>query len=128
MAQLQQVEATAYRESVKSDLAELSGWLLKHIGQRVTAVGLGLADASMLHRYKMGEISSLRQDREDRLRLLYRVARMVAAAFDDETARAFLISSNPQLGDKSPITVLSDEKPAKAGPEILGAARALIEG
>lgn len=127
-AQLEQLEATAYRESVKQDLSELTAWLLEHVGQRITAVALGLSDASMLRRYKHGEVSSLRGEREDRLRLLYRVARMVATAFDAETSRAFLISSNPQLGDKSPVVLLSDEKLSQAGPEILGAARALIEG
>lgn len=123
-----QLEATAYRESVKQNLPKLTSWLLKNIGQRITAVALGLSDASMLRRYKQGGVSSLHGDRENRLRLLYRVARMITKAFDNETARAFLISSNPQLGDKSPVVVLSDEAPLQAGPEILGAARALIEG
>lgn len=127
-AQIEQLEANAYRDSVKQDLPKLTLWLLDHIGQRVTAVALGLSDASMLRRYKQGEVSSLRGEREDRLRLLFRVSRMVADAFDDETSRAFLISSNPQLGDKSPVVILSDEKLSVAGPEILGAARALIEG
>lgn len=98
------------------------------LGQRITAVALGLSNASMLRRCKQGEVSALRGEREERLRLLFRVSRMVADAFDDETARAFLISSNPQLGDKSPVVTLSDERPPQAGPEILGAARALIEG
>lgn len=126
-AEIEQLEATAYRDSLR-DLPKLTSWLLEHIGQRITAVALDLSDASMLRRYKQGTVASLRGDREDRLRLLFRVARMVADAFDDETARAFLISSNPQLGDKSPLSILSDEKPAQAGPEVLGAARTLIEG
>lgn len=125
-AQIEQLEATAYRESVKQDLPTLTSWLLDHVGQRITAVALGLSDASMLRRYKQGDIGSLKEDREARLRLLFRVSRMVAEAFDDETARAFLTSSNPQLGDKSPVVILSDEPPANAGPEVLGAARALI--
>lgn len=127
-AQIEKLEAIAYRDSIKEDLPKLTTWLLEHLGQRITAVALGLSDASMLRRYKQGDIGQLKEDREARLRLLYRVARMVSDAFDNETARAFLISSNPQLGDKSPAVVLSDEPPDQSGPEILGAARALIEG
>ena len=127
-AEKDQLEAVAYRESVKQDVSKLTAWLLEHIGQRITAVALGLSDATMLRRYKHGEVGSLKEDREARLRLLFRVARMVAGAFDDDTARAFLISSNPQLGDKSPVVILSDQVPAQSGPELLGAARALIEG
>ena len=126
--QLEQLEATAYRDSVKQNLSELTSWLLEHIGQRITAVALGLSDASMLRRYRQGDVSSLREDRADRLRLLYRAARMLSEAFDDETARAFLTSSNPQLGDKSPVVIISDEPPSQAGPQVLGAARTLIEG
>ena len=127
-AEIEKLEATAYRDSVKLDLPTVTSWLLDHVGQRISAVALGLSDASMLRRYKQGEVDSLRGDREARLRLLFRVARMVADAFDDETARAFLTSSNPQLGDKSPLLLLSDQAPAQAGPEVIGAARALIEG
>lgn len=123
-----QLEAAAYKDSVKQDLPALTTWLLEHVGQRITAVALGLSDASMLRRYKEGAVESMRGDRESRLRLLYRVARMVSEAFDYETARAFLISSNPQLGDKSPAIILSDEKVSQAEAEVLGAARALIEG
>lgn len=123
-----QLEAAAYKDSVKQDLSELTSWLLEHVGQRISAVALGLSDASMLRRYKQGGVESLRGDRESRLRLLYRVSRMISDAFDDETARAFLISSNPQLGDKSPAVILSDEKVSQAESEVLGAARALIEG
>lgn len=126
--EVDRLEAAAYRDSVRKELSFLATWLLEHIGQRIAAVALGLSDASMLHRYKLGKVEELRGDRETRLRLLFRVARMIADAFDTETARAFLISSNPQLGDRSPITVLSDEDPTEAGPDVLGAARALIEG
>ena len=128
MAEISKLEASAYHDSVKQDLSKLTSWLLEHIGQRIAAVGLNLSDASMLRRYKQGETESLRGDREARLRLLFRVGRMVADAFDDETARAFLTSSNPQLGDKSPLIIISDQNPDHAGPEVVGAARALIEG
>lgn len=120
-------EAAAYRESVQHDVAHMSRWLLEHVGQRITAVALGLSDASVVRQYAVGRTRP-RDAREARLRLLYRIARTVAEAYDEETARAFLVGSNPQLGDRSPAVVIADEEPETSGGEVVGAARALVEG
>lgn len=127
VAPLDQVEDAAYRASVRDDTAAIARWLLDHLGQRVTTVGLGLRDASVARRYARGEVHPP-QEREARLRLLYRVARTVAEAYDADTARAFLTGSNPQLGDRSPLLVIADEPAEQAGPEVIGAARALLHG
>lgn len=127
VAPVDQAEDAAYRASVRDDTAAIARWLLDHLGQRVTTVGLGLRDASVARRYARGEVHPP-QEREARLRLLYRVARTVAEAYDAETARAFLTGSNPQLGDRSPLLVIADEPAEQAGPEVIGAARALLHG
>lgn len=127
VAPVDQVEDAAYRASVRDDTAAIARWLLDHLGQRVTTVGLGLRDASVARRYARGEVHPP-QEREARLRLLYRVARTVAEAYDADTARAFLTGSNPQLGDRSPLLVIADEPAEQAGPEVIGAARALLHG
>lgn len=127
VAPVDQVEDAAYRASVRDDTAAIARWLLDHLGQRVTTVGLGLRDASVARRYARGEVHPP-QEREARLRLLYRVARTVAEAYDADTARAFLTGSNPQLGDRSPLLIIADEPAEQAGPEVIGAARALLHG
>lgn len=43
-------------------------------------------------------------------------------------ASAFLRSANPQLDDQAPLVVLADGDPAEAGPRVVAAARALLEG
>ena len=127
MATLTEAEATAYRASVRESPAQMARWCLDNLGQRVSAVGLGLADASLLRRYARGE-GSPSAEREARLRLLYRVARMVAGAYDAQTARAFLRGSNPLLGDQAPLTVIAEAPLEEAGAEVIAAARVLLEG
>ena len=127
VAAIDQVEDGAYRASVRDDTAAIARWLLDHLGQRITTAGLGLRDASVTRRYARGEVHPP-EEREARLRLLYRVARTVAEAYDAATARAFLTGSNPQLGDRSPLLVIADDPTDRAGPEVIGAARALLHG
>lgn len=125
MSLAERVETAAYRASIKEDLPAVTRWVLENLGQRIAAVALGLRNASMVWQYARGEARPY-QDREARLRLLYRVGRTLADTFDAETARAFLISANPQLGDRSPLLVIADEDPKDAGPEVLGAVRAVL--
>jgi uncharacterized protein (DUF2384 family) len=127
MSATDQVEAIAYRASLRARTADMSRWLLDHLGQRITTVALGLADASVVRRYAKDQVRPP-VEREARLRLLFRVSRMVADAYDDDTARAFLMGANPQLGDRSPLLVIADDPPEVAGPEVIGAARALLQG
>lgn len=127
VAAIDQVEDGAYRASVRDDTAAIARWLLDHLGQRITTAGLGLRDASVTRRYARGEVHPP-QEREARLRLLYRVARTIAEAYDAATARAFLTGSNPQLSDRSPLLVIADDPTDRAGPEVIGAARALLHG
>jgi uncharacterized protein (DUF2384 family) len=127
MSATDQVEAIAYRASLRARTADMARWLLDHLGQRITTVALGLADASVVRRYAKDQVHPP-VEREARLRLLFRVSRMVADAYDDDTARAFLMGANPQLGDRSPLLVIADDPPEVAGPEVIGAARALLQG
>lgn len=120
-------EAQIYRSSVQEDLSAVARWLLDNLGQRVASVGIGLGDSTMIRRYA-GGTARPRGTREERMRLLYRVGRMVAELYTASTARAFLVGSNPQLGDRAPLLVIADELPEVAGPEVLSATRAFLYG
>lgn len=126
MATLTETEAVAYRASVREPPVPIARWCLDNLGQRITAVGLGLTDASLVRRYARGD-GKPSSEREARLRLLYRVARMVADAYDPQTARAFLRGSNPLLDDQSPLAVIADMPVEDAGALVVAAARALLE-
>jgi hypothetical protein len=122
---LAQAEAVAYRSSVRDTPAVMARWLLDNLGQRIATVGLGLADASLVRRYARGD-GMPSEEREARLRLLYRVGRMVADAYDAATARAFLRGANPLLGDAAPLLMIADRPTETVAGEVLGAARSLL--
>ena len=126
MAISTEAEATAHRASVRESPTQMVRWCLDNLGQRVSTVGLGFTDASLLRRYARAE-GAPSAEREARLRLLYRVARMVAGAYDAQTARAFLRGSNPLLGDRAPLSVIADAPVETAGADVIAAARVLLQ-
>ena len=96
----------AYKESVKFPASALTEYLLDKLGQRRTTVGVGLSDARQVRKWAEG--APIRSSNEERLQLLYRVARTVELVYDQETARAFLRSTSPYLGDRSPLQAIAD--------------------
>jgi hypothetical protein len=115
-------EQQAYKESAVMSVPEVAGWLLNTVGQRITAVGVGVSDARPVRGWAEGK--TIREENEDRLRLLYRVARTIALVYGDRTTRSFLRSSSPYLDDTAPVVAIAkgDERSA------LEALRAFLEG
>ncbi len=66
-------------------------------------------------------------ERLERLQLLYLVTRTSTAAYDDATAQAFLLGSNPILGDVSPLLAIADAARINAWP-ILVALDQMLDG
>lgn len=122
------LEERAYKESLTTDLPTAVTFLLDSVGARVTAAALGLADARPLYRWRGGTSHPKEHVVEDRLRILFRVVLEVSEAYGSRVASAFLRSANPQLDDQAPLVVLADGDPAEAGPRVVAAARALLEG
>ena len=96
----------AYKESITLTPQQITSYLLDKVGQRLTAVGTGLKDARQARKWAEGT-AEIRSSAEDRLRLLYRVARSVEIIYDQEAARAFLRSTSPYLGDRAPIEAIA---------------------
>ncbi|HUF32567.1 MAG TPA: antitoxin Xre/MbcA/ParS toxin-binding domain-containing protein [Acidimicrobiales bacterium] len=116
-----EAQERAYKESVQRSAVQIAAQLLEMVGQRIAAVGVGLSDARPIRAWAAG--GEIRSDNEEGLRLLYRVARSIQLVYDEETARAFLRSSSPFLGDRSPLEVVA-EGDARA---VLEAVRAFLE-
>lgn len=117
-----EAEQRAYKESAVMAVPALAATLLETIGQRLTAVGVGLSDARPVRGWADG--NKIREENEERLRLLYRVARTVTLMYDEQTARAFLRSSSPYLNDTAPILAIAENNERGA----LEALRAFLEG
>lgn len=121
-----EVEELAYKESLTADAQEMTRYLLGVIGARSLAVALGMADARPLYQWRDGKARPRQAETNDRLRGLYRATRMVAEAYGPNASSVFVRSSNPQLDDRSVLTVLADEVDGEA--KVVAAARALLEG
>ena len=85
-----QVEVLSPREKL--------GWCLENLGQRITVVGLGESDARPVREWAEAGVPEGMSIQVD---ALFGAAKRVADVYDDQTARAFLRSSNPYADDRS---------------------------
>lgn len=121
------LQEIAYKDSARSDAREIAGFLLEHVGQRITAAATGVADARPVRSWRDGTATP-HEEHDWKLRVLYRVVRPIFEIYGAQTARVFLRSSNPQLGDESPLLWIADKSQKEAEPAVLAATRAFLEG
>lgn len=124
-----QAEEDAFKSSLRTSVQEQTNFLLEHVGPRVTAAALGLADARPLNAWRTGDVGGPKSASVvERLRILYRIVHAIESVYGAATASAFLRSSNPQLDDSSPILLLRNGQPDEVEPPLLAATRAFLEG
>jgi hypothetical protein len=90
------------------------------LGQRLTAVIAGVADAKAVGKWARGE-STPRADAEQRLRDAYYVTTLLLQMEAPSTVRAWFSGMNPELDDRAPALMLSED-PAR----VLQAARTFL--
>jgi hypothetical protein len=124
------VWSQAHQESVKLSVPEKAAFLLSSVGPRLTAASLGLADARQVKRWARGEedIEPREQIVSARLDALYWIVRVVTSVYSEPVAARFVRSSNPQLHDDAPLSVLADAEDERAITRVVAAARAFLEG
>jgi hypothetical protein len=93
-------------EAATRSIRDIAAYLQEAVGQRVAAGMAGLADAKQIGRYARQGGPQPHGATERRLREGYKVVRMLVAAYDDKTARAWLFGTNMRLDDRAPIEVL----------------------
>jgi hypothetical protein len=116
----------AYKESLNQSAMQQTTWLLDHVGPRITAAALGLADARQLKKWRIGETEPRSHQVTLRLAVLFRVAWAISSVYSDRTAALFLRSANPQLNDEAPLMVLRDGDPDVAQRRVLAATEAFL--
>ena len=93
-------------EAATRSIREIAAYLQDAVGQRVAAAIAGLADAKQIGRYAREDGPEPHGATERRLREGYKIVRMLVAAYDGKTARAWLFGTNTRLDDQAPIEVL----------------------
>jgi hypothetical protein len=92
------------RESTQIEIPEIVLFLQQHLGQQFTAYVAGLKDPKMLRKWLDG--TDPRPLARLKLRNAYTAARMVIAAYKEETAEAWFFGSNTRLDGEAPAWVL----------------------
>ena len=119
-----QVLEQAHRQAVVPPVGDVASFLQDLLGRRLVAYVAGVKDAKTVSRWANGEVSSVRQESEERIRTAYEVAQLLVQFDSPRIVKAWFIGLNPQLDDVSPAETIREGrlKEAKA------AARAFVAG
>lgn len=98
----------SYRSAIRSSLPEVVLGLEGVLGQRMTAVIAGVADAKAVGKWARGERAP-RSDAEQRLRDAYHIARLLLEYESPRTVRAWFVGMSPELDDRAPALVIGEE-------------------
>lgn len=116
----------AYREATTLEFSKLVAELTAILGKKLTAYIASVKDVRAVDRWMAG--SEAYKGVEERLRLSFRLAKMISDQDGQRVAQAWFTGLNPELNDRVPIRLLRDENLERVGPELLGAARAFLAG
>jgi hypothetical protein len=94
---------TLEHEATSRDIREIARYLQAELGQRMAAHLAGLSDAKQVGRYTRDDGPTPSERVERRLREGYKIVRIIAAAYDAKTAKAWLFGTNTRLDDDAPI-------------------------
>jgi hypothetical protein len=114
----------AHRQAVVTPVDDVASFLQDLLGRRLVAYVAGVKDAKTVSRWASGEVGSVRQESEERVRTAYEVAQLLVRFDSPRIVKAWFIGLNPQLDDVSPAETIREGrlKEAKA------AARAFVAG
>jgi hypothetical protein len=116
----------AYREATSLEVSKLVKELTAILGKKLTAYIASVKDSRAIDRWISG--SEPYKGVEERLRLAYRLAKVIGDQEGPRIVQAWFTGLNPELNDRVPIRLLREEEIESVGPEILGAARAFLAG
>jgi hypothetical protein len=116
----------AYRQATTLEFPKLVAELTGILGKKLTAYIGSVKDARAVDRWMGG--SEAYKGVEERLRLAYRLAKMISDHEGRRVVQAWFTGLNPELNDRVPVRLLREDNLEKVGPELLGAARAFLAG
>lgn len=103
-------------------LSEIAGLLQELLSVRLTAYVAGVKSGKSVTRWARGEVVSVRQESEQRLRTAYEIVHLLSQFDSPKVIRAWFIGMNPELDDVSPAEAIRDGRFRDA----IGAAKSFI--
>lgn len=114
----------AYAAATRYTPAELVTQLRELLGARLVAYLGGVKETRAVREWATGNRTIQDPEVVERLRLAYRVARLITLRDTPGVAQAWFQGLNPQLEDRSPASVLRAGPLDEVGVSVLAAARA----
>ncbi len=116
----------AHRKATLAPFNEVVAGLVSIIGRKLTAYVASVKDVRAIDRWLQN--TSPQKDVEQRIRLAYHVASMIAEFDSAAVVQAWLIGLNPELDDRVPVQLLREGDLQADGKRVLNAARAFVAG
>jgi hypothetical protein len=110
-----------HRQAIRGDAASIASALQDLLGQQLTAVIAGVAEARAVADWARGSRKP-HPKAEERLRNGYQVATLLASIDPPDVVRAWFIGMNPDLDDRPPAIVIAED-PVR----VMQAARAFVD-
>jgi len=115
------ISPEVHKELVRKTPAEVAEYLIERLGQKLTAVLVGVADAKAVGHWARGERTP-QPASEKRLRDAAYLVGLLSTKEDPQTIRSWLMGMNPYLDDQAPAQVFGSDF-----PRVLAAAKAFLE-
>ncbi|USQ81926.1 hypothetical protein NF556_09885 [Ornithinimicrobium faecis] len=113
-----------HADATRMDVHDLVRILNESVGTTVVQAMTGTKDRGQPARWARPDGPEPRLKTVNQLRLGYRVWHLLSQEEGPDVALAWLVGSNPRLGEATPVTAVRDLKSA----EVVGAALAFIDG
>jgi hypothetical protein len=102
------IEQVAHDRAVRLTVPAIVGSLQDVLGQRLVAVLADISDAKAVGKWARGERSP-HPDAEQRLRHAFQIVQLLLERESAETVRAWMVGMNPDLEDRAPALVLTED-------------------
>jgi hypothetical protein len=113
--------SAAHQQAIRADAAAIAAAMQALLGQQLTAVIAGVAEARAVGDWARGNRKP-HPKAEERLRNGYQVAMLLGSVEPPDVVRAWFIGMNPDLDDRPPAMVLAED-PVR----VMQAARAFVD-
>jgi len=109
------------------ELRDIVGTLVPLLGRRYTALIGGAAATGTIADWVAAKTEPT-GEYMTRLRLAYRVARILRSRLDDASLRQWFLAQNEMLNGESPVLLLAMRNPTEVSDTVLGAAASAADG
>lgn len=116
-------DLAAYRDALTLPTAQLVGALRDLLGARLVAYLGGVKETRAVRQWAEGSRAIGKPADVERLRLAYRVSRIIVERDSKEVAQAWFQGLNPGLDDVSPARLLREGDLEADGARVIAAAR-----